>query len=100
MTTFVSRRGQKRLQAGLSRSTGAWPFRRLHRKNAGTCYLIIDETQTQLAALVIHNADLPKGLKVTVLFDAYYLCAVVADACKARSWSSAALRCFDGAQHK
>jgi len=43
-------------------------------------------TQTALAACVIHNADLPKGLKVTVLFDSYYLCDVVADACRARGW--------------
>jgi SRSO17 transposase len=43
-------------------------------------------TQTALAAYVIHKADLPKGLKVTVLFDSYYLCDVVADACRARGW--------------
>jgi len=124
-------------------------LRRLRRKNAGTCYLIIDETQTlkrakkmagvrklyhhatgkygtghtmvkacllyrgvtipwatalclrkedarkedevfltqtALAAHVIHSADLPRNLKVTVLFDAYYLCDVVADACRARGW--------------
>ena len=41
---------------------------------------------TELAALAIHNADLPRNLKVTVLFDAYYLCDVVADACTARGW--------------
>jgi len=41
---------------------------------------------TELAALAIHNADLPRNLKVTVLFDAYYLCDVVADACRARCW--------------
>jgi len=124
-------------------------LRRLHRKDGGTCYLILDETQTlkrakkmsgvrklyhhasgkygtghtmvkgclyyrgvtipwatalclrkedarkedevfltqtALAAFVIHNADLPRGLKVTVLFDSYYLCDVVADACGARGW--------------
>jgi SRSO17 transposase len=43
-------------------------------------------TQTALAAHVIHNADLPGDLKVTVLFDAYYLCDVVADACHCRGW--------------
>jgi hypothetical protein len=43
-------------------------------------------TQTQRAAYVIHNADLPRQLNVTVLFDAYYLCDVVADACRARGW--------------
>ncbi|HUT56954.1 MAG TPA: transposase [Phycisphaerae bacterium] len=124
-------------------------LRRLHRKNARPCYLIIDETQTlkrakkmsgvrklyhhatgkygtghtmvkaclyyrgvtipwstalclckedarkedevfltqtALAAYVIHTADLPRNLKVTVLFDSYYLCDVVADACRARGW--------------
>ena len=43
-------------------------------------------TQTELAAMVIHNADLPRGLNITVLFDAYYLCDVVADACRCRGW--------------
>ena len=43
-------------------------------------------TQTAMAAYVIHNADLPRNLKVTVLFDSYYLCEVVADACAARGW--------------
>jgi len=124
-------------------------LRRLHRRNAGPCYLIIDETQTlkrakkmagvrklyhhatgkygrghtmvkaclyyrgvtipwstalclseadaqkedqvfltqtALAAQVIHNADLPRGLKVTVLFDSYYLCDVVADGWQGRGW--------------
>ena len=42
--------------------------------------------QTQLAAYAIHNAALPRWLNVTVLFDAYYLCDVVADACAARGW--------------
>ena len=124
-------------------------LRRLRRKNGGTCYLIIDETQTlkrakkmagvrklyhhatgkyghghtmvkaclwyrgvtipwgtalclskpdarkeddvflsqtETAAFIIHTADLPRDLKVTVLFDAYYLCDVVADACRCRGW--------------
>ena len=41
-------------------------------------------TQTQLAAYVIHNAELPKGMTVTVLFDSYYLCPVVVEACLTR----------------
>ena len=124
-------------------------LKRLHRKNAGKCYLILDETQTlkrakkmsgvrklyhhatgqygtghtmvkaclyyrgvtipwgtalclrkedakkekevflsqtELAAYVIHNADLPRNLDITVLFDSYYLCDVVADACRCRGW--------------
>jgi SRSO17 transposase len=43
-------------------------------------------SQTELAAYVIHNADLPRDLNVTVLFDSYYLCEVVTDACSCRGW--------------
>jgi len=41
---------------------------------------------TQLAALAIHNAELPRDLQVVVLFDCYYLCPVVVDACQCRGW--------------
>jgi len=136
-------------ESAILRQTALDTLRRLHRKNAGLCHLIIDETQTlkrakkmfgvrklyhhatgnygnghtmvkaclyyrgvtipwgtalclrkedarkedqvfltqtQSAAYVIHMADLPGNLKVTVLFDSYYLCDVVADACRARGW--------------
>jgi len=144
-------------------------LRRLYRKHGGSCYFIIDETQTlkrakkmagvsklfhhatgkfgsghtmlkvclyyrgvtipwgswlwlneanarkeglafckltHLAALAVHNADLPRQLKVTVLFDAYYLCDVVADACHARGWhyigvgKSNRNLVIDGVKHK
>ena len=57
-------------------------LRKDHARNEGQPFL----SQTQLAAAVIRNADLPKGLDVTVLFDAYYLCETVVDACVARGW--------------
>jgi SRSO17 transposase len=41
---------------------------------------------TELAAGVIRNAGLPERAKVTVLFDAYYLCPNVVRACEERSW--------------
>jgi len=41
---------------------------------------------TQLAAMTIHNAELPRTLKIVVLFDCYYLCPVVVDACRCRGW--------------
>jgi hypothetical protein len=44
------------------------------------------QTQTGLAAHIIRHADLPQNVHVTVLFDSYYLCDVVADACRARGW--------------
>jgi SRSO17 transposase len=62
--------------------------------------------QTELAADLIANAQLPAHLQVTVLFDAYYLCPVVAEACRAQGWHyigvSKANRNFtvDGRRHK
>ena len=41
---------------------------------------------TELAADAITAAKLPNNLRITVLFDAYYLCPTVADACKQRGW--------------
>jgi SRSO17 transposase len=42
--------------------------------------------QTELAADLIRDAQLPADLQVTVLFDAYYLCPVVTEACRERGW--------------
>lgn len=62
--------------------------------------------QTELAADFIRDAHLPAGLEVTVLFDAYYLCPVVTEACRARGWHyigvGKANRNFtvDGRRHK
>jgi hypothetical protein len=43
---------------------------------------------TDLAAEAIRQADLPESLarRVIVLFDAYYLCPKVTEACRARGW--------------
>jgi hypothetical protein len=41
---------------------------------------------TELAAEAIRNASLPDKFNVTVLFDAFYLCPIVVDACKERKW--------------
>jgi len=41
---------------------------------------------TELAAQVIRDAALPDKFKVTVLFDAFYLCPNVVNACKQRKW--------------
>ena len=70
-----------------------------------------DETQrfctlTELAALAIRNAVLPAFLTVRVLFDAYYLCGVVASACRARGWHSIGVAktnrnlVIDGVKHR
>jgi SRSO17 transposase len=53
---------------------------------------------TDLAAQMISEFELPKGLKARVLFDAFYLCPVVVRACEKRGfyWFSVAAknRCF------
>lgn len=41
---------------------------------------------TGLAAQAIREACLPATLKVTVLFDAFYLCPIVVNACKEKGW--------------
>lgn len=41
---------------------------------------------TALAAELIDKADIPAKFDVTVLFDAFYLCSEVANACKRRKW--------------
>jgi hypothetical protein len=41
---------------------------------------------TELAAEAIRQANLPESMKVTVLFDAYYLCPTVVQAVEARGW--------------
>jgi len=41
---------------------------------------------TELAAETVRNASLPQNLYVTVLFDAFYLCPEVVNACKERKW--------------
>jgi SRSO17 transposase len=41
---------------------------------------------TELAAEAIRNAQLPPHLRVTVLFDAFYLCPDVVAACQTQKW--------------
>jgi len=41
---------------------------------------------TELAAEAIKTAKLPNNFRITVLFDAYYLCPTVVNACKQRGW--------------
>jgi SRSO17 transposase len=42
---------------------------------------------TELAAEAVRDANLPEGAKVTVLFDAYYLCPTVVQAVRDRGWA-------------
>jgi hypothetical protein len=70
-----------------------WPWRFelwLPKGRAGRCY----RKSTQIAAAMIRDFAPPKGLKVRVLFDAFYLCPTVTQACCERgfSWFSVASR--------
>jgi len=41
---------------------------------------------TELAGQIVLNADIDEKFDVTVLFDAFYLCPAVVNACKKRKW--------------
>lgn len=41
---------------------------------------------TQLATEAIRQATLPISWKVTALFDSYYLCPAMVEACQQRNW--------------
>jgi len=43
--------------------------------------------RTELVAAAIREAQLPSKCKVVVLFDAFYLCRIVTEACIRRGWS-------------
>jgi len=42
---------------------------------------------TELAGQIVIDADIPDRFEVTVLFDAFYLCPAIVNACKARKWT-------------
>lgn len=41
---------------------------------------------TELAGQIVIDTDIPDKFDVTVLFDAFYLCPILANACKKREW--------------
>lgn len=65
-----------------------------HAEGLGTEFFKL----TKLAGQAIRQATLPDHFKVTVLFDAFYLCPEVVNACKERKWRyisvGAPNRCF------
>jgi SRSO17 transposase len=68
---------------GVTIPWGSW----LYVKKEHTAKLKIPFRKlTELAAEAIRNASLPDKFKVTVLFDAFYLCPVVAKACQTQKW--------------
>jgi hypothetical protein len=68
---------------GVTIPWGSWIY--VKRENVKELELPFKKL-TELAADAIKAAKLPNELRITVLFDAYYLCPTVADACKQRGW--------------
>jgi len=80
---------------GVTIPWGSW----LYIKKEHTAKLEIPfQKLTELAAEAIRNARLPARFSVTVLFDAFYLCPIVVNACKERKWHYISVgksnRCF------
>jgi len=68
---------------GVTIPWGSWLY--IKKEHAGELQMPFRKL-TELAAQSIRNACLPAKFNVTVLFDAFYLCPEVANACKQRKW--------------
>jgi len=68
---------------GVTIPWGSW----LYVKKEHCAKLPVDfHTLTELAGQAIERAKLPSRFRVVVLFDSYYLCPKVTDACRRRGW--------------
>ena len=68
---------------GVTIPWGSWLY--LKKEHARKLHLPFRKL-TELAAEAIANAAIPTEFTVTVLFDSFYLCPTVANACKQRKW--------------
>jgi SRSO17 transposase len=68
---------------GVTIPWGSWLY--VKKEHAGKLKVPFTKL-TELAAQAVGQADLPATLKVTVLFDAYYLCPTVVQAVRDRGW--------------
>jgi hypothetical protein len=68
---------------GVTIPLGSWLY--IKKEHAGDLKIPFKKL-TELAGDVVRNADIPKKFNVTVLFDAFYLCPAVVNACKERKW--------------
>jgi len=68
---------------GITIPLGSWLYvKKEHAKNLQVPF----KKLTKLAGEIVRNADIPDTFDVTVLFDAFYLCSEVVNACQARNW--------------
>jgi SRSO17 transposase len=69
--------------AGVTIPLGSWLY--LKKQDAAELRLPFRKL-TELAASAVRTVELPDDLRVTVLFDAFYLCPTVTHACADRGW--------------
>jgi SRSO17 transposase len=69
--------------AGVTIPWGSWLY--VKKEHAGKLKIPFT-TLTELAGEAIRGLPLPPTMNITVLFDAYYLCATVAKAVEAKGW--------------
>ena len=68
---------------GVTIPLGSWLYvKKEHAKELKVSF----KKLTELAGEIVLGADIPDKFDVTVLFDAFYLCPVVVNACKKRKW--------------
>jgi SRSO17 transposase len=68
---------------GVTLPWGSWLY--VKKEDSGQLDLPFRKL-TELAAAAIREASLPEMFQVTVLFDAFYLCPKVVNACQERKW--------------
>ncbi len=68
---------------GVTIPWGSWLY--IKKEHAGEIEIPFRKL-TELAADIIRDACLPAKFRVTVLFDAFYLCPEVVNACKQQKW--------------
>ena len=68
---------------GITMPLGSWLYvKKEHVKELEVPF----QKLTELAGQIVRTAEIPEKFDVTVLFDAFYLCPAVVNACKARKW--------------
>ena len=68
---------------GVTIPLGSWLYvKKEHSKELEISF----KKLTELASQIILDTDIPDKFDVTVLFDAFYLCPVLVNACKKRKW--------------
>lgn len=69
---------------GVTIPLGSWLYiKKEHAKEMDIAF----KKLTELAGQIVLDADIPDRFDVTVLFDAFYLCPAVVNACKKRKWT-------------